>query len=294
MELFNLSPAHPIVGQILAQPGINAGEFELRHFPDGESYIRVDSDINANDGAEAAIFCELSSPDDKLLSLLFLADTLRDLGWRNIRLLTPYLPYMRQDIRFKPGEGITSRYFARILSASFDHLITIDPHLHRYNSLDEIYTLSSQVLTASESIAHWIRSEVPGGVIVGPDSESDQWVSSVARMAGCEQLVFNKTRAGDKDVSIDAGDLSQFKGRTPIMVDDIISTGRTMIEAAEQMVSMGLNPPVCIGVHALFADDAWQAMQQAPIERIVSCNTIPHPSNAIDITGVMLKGLLES
>ncbi|OZG71876.1 phosphoribosylpyrophosphate synthetase [Hahella sp. CCB-MM4] len=288
MDLFNLSSAHPIAERLLSDPDLQPGEFELRHFPDGESYICVTS----KPSAEAAIFCDLSAPNGKLLPLLLLADTLRDLGWRRITLLTPYLPYMRQDIRFKQGEGITSRYFAKILSASFDHLITIDPHLHRYHSLDEIYSLSSQVLSASAAIAQWIREEVPGGVIVGPDSESDQWVSSVARMAGCEQLVFNKTRAGDKDVSIDAGDLSQFQGRTPIMVDDIISTGRTMIEAAEQMVAMGLNPPVCIGVHALFADDAWQAMLEAPLSRVVTCNTVQHPTNGIDVGDIMLKGLL--
>ncbi len=295
MQIFNLSSGHPVAESLLSRPEFQAGEFLLRAFPDGESYLQVLSRLQE----QAVLFCDLSSPNDKILSALLLAETLRDLGTSEIILVTPYLPYMRQDIRFKPGEGITSRYFAKIISASFDRLITVDPHLHRYDSLDEIYSIPSQVLSAAPAIAEWIRREVPDGVIVGPDSESDQWVSSVAAMAGCEQVVFNKIRTGDKDVAIDVSnssegsDLKSFAGRTPIMVDDIISTGRTMIEAAQKMVAIGLPKPVCIGVHALFADDAWAAMQNAPLAKIVSCNSISHPTNEVDVSGIIAQAILK-
>jgi len=295
MQIFNLSSGHPVSEDLLLREEFQSGEYILRTFPDGETYVRILSPLES----KVVVFCDLSSPNEKLLPVLLMAETLRDLGVSEVVLVAPYLPYMRQDIRFKEGEGVTSRYFAKIISASFDRLITVDPHLHRYDSLEEIYTIPCQVLSAAPAIAAWIRREVPDGVIVGPDSESDQWVASVAAMAGCEQTVFNKIRSGDKDVvisvenSVSGGNLSNFANRTPIMVDDIISTGRTMIEAAQQMVAAGLRKPVCIGVHALFADDAWVAMEEAPLASIISCNSIPHQTNKVDLADIIAQALQE-
>ena len=295
MQIFNLSSGHPVSESLMLRDEFQTGEFVLRTFPDGETYVQILS----QPASKVVVFCDLSAPNGKLLPALLMAETLKDLGVAEVILVTPYLPYMRQDIRFKEGEGITSRYFAKIISASFDRLVTVDPHLHRYHSLDEIYSIPSQVLSAAPAIADWIRREVPEGVIVGPDSESDQWVSSVAAMAGCEQVVFNKIRSGDKEVavsvkhSVSDGYLSSYVNHTPIMVDDIISTGRTMIQAAQEMVAAGMRPPVCIGVHALFADDAWEAMEEAPLAGIVSCNSIPHPTNRVDLAGIIAQALLE-
>src|SRR5690606_29301909 len=105
-------------------------------FPDGETLVRVDAPVA---GRPVAIVARLDHPDAKTLALLFAADAVRELGAAGVGLVAPYLPYMRQDHRFHPGEAITSRSYARLLSRSFDFLVTVDPHLHRWHSLAEIY-----------------------------------------------------------------------------------------------------------------------------------------------------------
>ena len=184
----------------------------------------------------------LDHPNDKLLSLLFAAATARDLKASKVGLVSPYLAYMRQDRRFKPGEAVTSREFARLLSNAFDWLVTVDPHLHRYGSLGEVYSIPTRVIHAAPLISEWIRTNVAEPLIIGPDSESEQWVAAVAKDADAPYSVLEKTRLGDRNVVIKLRELDQWKGCTPVLVDDIISSGRTMIEAM-RMLTARVGPP---------------------------------------------------
>ena len=106
---------------------------EFRRFPDGESYARIDTQVQ---GRSVILACTFDRPDEKFLMLTFAAATARELGAVRIGLVAPYLCYLRQDQRFRPGEAVTSRLFARMVSGTFDWLVTIDPHLHRLAALD--------------------------------------------------------------------------------------------------------------------------------------------------------------
>ncbi len=175
-------PGNETMAQSLAATlDATTGDVEIRRFPDGETYLRLLGDV---DGREIMIVCTLDRPDDKILPLLFLAATARELGARAIGLVAPYLAYMRQDRRFNPGEAVTSRQIARLLSDSFDWLATVDQHLHRYSALSEIYRIPTKVVHAAPLISEWIRKNVETPLIIGPDSESEQWVSAVAKEAG--------------------------------------------------------------------------------------------------------------
>jgi ribose-phosphate pyrophosphokinase len=281
---------------IIAMPGNDAmaralaraaegevGRLETRAFPDGENYLRYLTNLSDR---SIAIVCTLNRANEKILSLLFAAATARELGATKIGLIAPYLAYMRQDRRFKPGEAVTSRVVARLLSGAFDWLITVDPHLHRYSSLGEIYHIPTRVVHAAPLISKWIASHVKNPVVVGPDSESEQWVSAVAADAGAPYVVLRKVRHGDRDVEISTGELDLPIGRTPVIVDDIVSSGRTMIEAVRLLKQRATAAPVCIAVHGLFVDDAEQVLANAGA-RIVTCNTVVHPSNAIDVAGTL-------
>ena len=205
-------------------------------------------------------------------------------------LVVPYLAYMRQDRRFQPGEAITSTYFARTLDRWFDWLVTIDPHLHRRGSLSEIYSIPATVLHAAPSISTWIKDTIRRPVLIGPDSESEQWVAAVADDVGAPFVVLEKTRRGDRDVEVSVPQVERWRDHTPVLVDDIISTARTMIQTAGHLKAAGLAPPICIGVHAVFAEDAYEALH-AEAGQIVTCNTIPHASNAINIMDLLTKGI---
>ncbi len=274
---------------LAATLGFELGKIETRQFPDGESYLRL---LTSPDRRPIVIVCTLDRPDGKLLSLLFATATARELGAAKVGLIAPYLAYMRQDRRFKPGEAVTSRQVARLLSNAFDWMATVDPHLHRYSSLGEIYAIPTRVVHAAPLISQWIRDNVVKPLIIGPDSESEQWVASVANEAGAPYSVLEKVRHGDRDVEIKLKDLEAWTDRTPVLVDDIISSGRTMLEAVRLLTSRGWAPPICIAVHGLFADNSDVLVAQAGA-RVITSNSVPHPTNAIDVGKLLASAINE-
>jgi ribose-phosphate pyrophosphokinase len=253
----------------------------IRNFPDGESYVRILSNVKEK---EVIIVCTLHQPDAKLLPLLFLCSLLRDLKVKSIFLVAPYLAYIRQDKQFNPGEAVTSEYFARLLSSLVDRLITIDPHLHRRISMKEIYSIPCEVLHANGLISQWVKKNIPDALLIGPDSESEQWVSEVAKNAGVPFIVLQKIRHGDRNVDVSVPNIEKYKDCTPVLVDDIISTARTMIETVKHLKKAGMKPPVCIGIHPVFAENAYLALVNSGIGKVITCNTILHESNGIDIS----------
>jgi ribose-phosphate pyrophosphokinase len=280
--------SHTLGKSIAVQLQAETASYQYREFPDGETYIRVTSDCTDK---AIIILADMHKPNSKLLPLIFLCELVREMGARKVILVCPYLPYMRQDIQFHSGEAVTSRFFARLLSQYVDHLLTIDPHLHRYHSLEQIYQCDTTVLQAHPLIVDWIRTHIRQPLIIGPDSESEQWAANAAAMVGCPYLILEKQRFGDTDVSVSADSPEHDKGRTPVLIDDIISTGRTMIKTAQWLTQQGFCAPVCIGVHALFSGDAQSAMAAANIHQIITVNTIEHSTNAIDAARLLATHL---
>lgn len=250
--------------------GSQRGELEVRRFPDEESYVRVLTDVA---GQDIFLVCSLSSPDSKFLPLVFAARTIRELGAASVGLIAPYLPYLRQDKAFHPGEALSSKIFADLLSREFDSLITVDPHLHRYSSLDELYAIPAHIVRSAALIGRWAKVNVPSALIVGPDRESAQWVAEIAAIADVPWTVFRKDRRGDRDVQLAAPPLAAWRNRTPVLVDDIISSGATMIEGAELILACGLKTPYCVAVHALF-DAATGAKIDGIARQLLTTDTI--------------------
>lgn len=268
--------------------GLRMGRWTWRRFPDGESLVRVEEAV---DGCDVVIVCTLSQPDTRFLPLCFLAETLRELGAARVVLVAPYLGYMRQDKRFHSGEAVTAHLFASMLSPHIDWLITVDPHLHRIHALEEIYTVPSVVVSAVPVMAQWIHAHVQRPFIIGPDEESEQWVKEVADRASAPFVVLSKERKGDREVQITLPANLSLEGHTPVLVDDIISSAHTMAEVLTKLRAYSEVPPICVGVHGIFAGDSNTLLQQAGAGRVVTCNTIAHPSNAIDLSAVLVEAM---
>ncbi|HEY8329075.1 MAG TPA: ribose-phosphate diphosphokinase [Rhodanobacter sp.] len=262
------------------------GRVDWRRFPDGESLVAIDDALS---GTDVAIVASLHRPDELSIALRFAAATAREFGARSVGLVVPYLAYMRQDTRFHRGEAISAPLYARFLEESFDWLVTVDPHLHRNPELSGLYRIPAARIAAAPVVAKWIRDNVPDAMLIGPDSESEQWVSDIAQQAGLPWQVLQKQRHGDRDVEVSLPDAEAARGRTPVIVDDIVSSGRTVIETLGHLRRLGLPAAVCVAIHAMFAEDAYDQLLKAGAARVVSTDSIPHASNAMSIAGLLAE-----
>ena len=279
-----------LADELATHRGLERGAATVRRFPDGESHVRIETSV---EGRHAFIVCTLDRPDDKLIPLLLLACAVREAGALSVGLVAPYLAYMRQDRRFQPGETISARHFAAWISRHFDWLATVDPHLHRISDLSQVYSIPSRVVHAADTVARWVRSQVRQPLLIGPDEESAQWVGDVARRADAPFVVLTKTRRGDRDVEVSVPEVDRWRSYTPVLVDDIVSTARTMIATVSHLRRSGLAAPVCVAVHAVFAQRAFEDLHAAGAADIVSCDTIPHPSNRIALAPAIAASVRE-
>jgi ribose-phosphate pyrophosphokinase len=287
--VFNIAADEKLKVEFISALKAEEGILTMQEFPDGETYVRVGSDVKDK---EIIVICTLDRPDRKIMPLYFLCKTLRELGAGKIVLIAPYLAYMRQDKRFKDGEAVTSRIFAGLISECIDEIYTVDAHLHRFKELGDLYSVTGRNLHASAAIASYIAHHIKEPVLIGPDSESKQWVKEVAELAGAPYLILEKERLGDRKVNITVPDLDRFPMKNPVIIDDIISTAQTMIATVKHLVRLNMNPPICIGVHAIFSDDAEKELRASGALDVVTCNTISHPTNRIDITPLLLEAFL--
>lgn len=283
--IFSLPQNNPLALALADKLKIETGLFEIRDFPDGETYLRIDTDVK---NKTIILICSLDHPNSKIIPLMFMAQKLKELGAKKILLVSPYLPYMRQDKQFKPGEAVTSVLFAKFISSFIDSVITIDPHLHRIKNLSDIYAIPTITLHATKPISDWIQKNITSPLIIGPDEESLQWVSDIAKNSNASYVIAKKVRHEDRKVSIEIPDITD-DNKTPVIVDDIISTGISMSVLIKQLLSKNIKNPICISIHALFNQEAYKDLLDVGAQQVVSCNTIPHFSNKIDITDIIFE-----
>jgi len=250
---------------------------EIHRFPDGESRLCLPPEL-----PYTVILCRsLDHPNDKLVELFLAAAGARELGAQRLILVAPYLCYMRQDKAFHPGEVVSQHVIGQQLARYFDGLLTVDSHLHRIHRLsDAIPTACSVNVTATRPMAAFLLRQLNNPMLIGPDAESEQWVAAIAGHEGLDFQVASKERFGDREVRVTLPS-ADYRGRDLVLVDDVASTGRTLVAAAR-----ALSPfrPASISVlvaHALFAGDAIAQLKDAGVAEVWSCDSIPHSSNRV-------------
>ncbi len=262
----------------------------LQKFPDGEIYLRIKGKIRKHVYLIQSLNPE---PNSALIELIFAAKTAKEIGARRVSAVVPYLAYMRQDRRFRKGECISAKQMAFLLNNCLDRLITVDPHLHRIKSLKQIFKIPAKKLSATSEIAKYIKKNFNknNSLVVGPDIESYQWAKRIADSIGFNCAIFLKKRFGSRKVKIKVVKELDWKGKNVIIVDDIISSGNTMIETVRELKKRKPRAIYCICVHPIFAERAYERLLKAGAKRVVSCNTIEHNSNKINLSRVIAKEL---
>jgi ribose-phosphate pyrophosphokinase len=267
--------------------GVEYAPIEVHRFPDGESKVTMPQPM-----PKSVVICRsLDDPNTKLIELLLASETAREAGCQHIVLVAPYLCYMRQDIAFVPGEAVSQRIIGKFLANHFDALITVDAHLHRVQQLSQAVPVPYACnLTAAASIGNFVISQLDNALLLGPDEESLQWVKTAAHVGNCDYAVGNKERRGDRSVTVHLPDI-HFEQRDVVIVDDMASTGETLIQAAYRLKALKARSVHCAVTHALFDENCLKKMTAAGIVNVWSSDSVPHPTNAIRIVPLIADTL---
>jgi ribose-phosphate pyrophosphokinase len=267
--------------------GMRLAVVERHRFPDGELRLRLPERLPER----VVLWRGLQQPNEKIVELLLVARTARQLGAEHLSLIVPYLAYMRQDIAFNPGEVVSQRVLGAFLAELFDAVITVDPHLHRVATLQEAVPVpQAVVLSGAPLLADHVAACRVNPLLIGPDEEAEQWVSQAARRHDWDFAVCRKTRRGDRDVSVDLSG-HDVRGRRVVLMDDVASSGHTLLQATRAVLQSGAESVDVAVTHALFADGAVQALHDAGVGEVWSTDCIAHSSNAVSIVPSVVAAL---
>ena len=255
-----------------------------RHrFPDGETRLQLPAELPA----DLLLMRGLHQPNDKLVELLIAVPAARELGAHDIVLVCPYLAYMRQDMAFNPGEAVSQRHIGALLASQVDGLITVDPHLHRIQALDDVMPgRRNRALSAATLLGQWVAGHVGAALLLGPDEEALQWVAAAGRAHGLEHAVCRKQRLGDREVRVCLPALP-LAGRAVVLMDDVASTGRTLVEATLACLAAGAASVDVAVTHALFVDDALAQLRMAGVRHVWSTDAVPHETSVVALAPLL-------
>jgi len=282
--------SHAVQSRKLADAlNVSCHTIQRHRFPDGEYKLTLPYRVPE----QVIFYLSLNQPNEKLIELLLAAKTARQLGAKTLTLVAPYLCYMRQDKAFHAGEVISQRVVGDFLAELFDNVITVDPHLHRIQHLEQAVPANHAVaLSATSLMAEFLSNRFEDPILLGPDNEAEQWVSAVANPDQWTYGVCEKIRSGDQKVTVTLPEIDLHE-RSVVIVDDIASSGQTLANTIQQCLLNNAKSVDVLVTHALFVGNAKQRLIQAGVRNIWSTDSVSHESNIIPLHGLLKDAVLE-
>jgi len=270
------------IKRLAARLGVHFGLIDVHRFPDGEILPTVPADTPD----VVILYRSLHHPNERLVELLLAADACKRAGASRLVLVAPYLCYLRQDSVFAKGQPLSRDVVGDWVGSAFDRIVTVQAHVHRTRRLSDVFGVPCDNL----SIAGALASLAAGGetnLVMGPDEESAPWVAAAAQRIGGEAATFHKRRLGDRRVELTLPADVRVSGRAVVLLDDVCSTGGTLEGALVQLREAGAASVDVAVAHALFDAEAGRRMTWAGARRIISSESVPHPTNALELDGVL-------
>ncbi|RLF20190.1 MAG: ribose-phosphate diphosphokinase [Thermoprotei archaeon] len=289
------SSAKPLAFKIAKDLGVEFINVETRKFPDGEKYVRILGDV---EGKNVVVVQSMyHRPDEYLLEYFLMVDALKDLGAKKVIGVIPYFAYARQDQRFKPGEAISLKTVSKLIEkAGTDELYVIDIHRHRVEEAEfsrlvniPVYYLTAMPELAKYAVEHF---NLDNPVVIGPDAEAKFWAKIAAETIGAEYDYLEKQRISDREVVIKPKKLN-VKGREVLIVDDIVSTGGTMVRAIEVIKREGAKRIITACTHPVLVEDALTKILMAGAEALIGTDTIPSPVSVVSVAPIIARNIRE-
>ena len=247
---------------------------EIRRFPDDECYVRIDDDLDDQE----VFLVQTAWPDKNIVELFLLQDAIKEFDVDSLTTVVPYFGYARQDKQFKPGEPISARALARLLQMNTDEFVTVDVHAPKV--IDWFDNISAKNVAAYPEIGKYLKSK---GIelILSPDEGRADNAKRVADVVNCEADFLVKERLDDETVKMTPKRLD-VRGKKVAVVDDIISTGSTIIKAAEQLRKQNAAKIYAVCTHGVFAGNAIPKLE-AVCDDIYTTDTIENAKTCMTV-----------
>ncbi len=249
-------------------------EAATRRFPDGECYTRIESeDLN-----DDVVIVQNTFPDENMIEMVLLQDTVKNMGAKSITLVVPYFGYARQDRIFNPGEPESAKIMVKILALTCDRIITID--LHKESILD-YFDCPHFDVKAAKVIADNLKDK---GIemVLSPDIGAAGRAKEVGERMGLPSDHLQKTRLSGTEVRIEPASMD-CKGKTVLIVDDMISTGGTIVAAKAALLEAGAKEVVVACTHGVFANNALDKLTGNGVDKVVCCNTLENAAASVSV-----------
>ena len=269
------------------------GYAQLEKLPDGEKYVRISADVEGEDVILVNSFAH--NPDEMLIETIFLIETLKDYNAKSVTGVFPYFPYSRQDRRFIKGEAFSLKIVADLLrNAGLDGMIVVDFHLHRLRNLTSFFGFEVKNLTAMHKLAEFANEnfDMDDPIVVAPDEEAVQWAKLVADDLSLNYVALQKIRIDAENVIIDSAP-KEVEGRDVLIVDDMISTGGTVIQAIKALKRVGCGKVFVACTHAILAKDALRRLLECGVEGLVATDTVLSPISHVSVADIISECLLK-
>lgn len=257
-------------------------DVELKVFPDGESKVK----INGDPSGKFALAVQSTYPpvNAQLLEALFMIKKANKMG-ADVCAVIPYLAYARQDKEFVKGEAVSMESIGNMFDSSgAKSLITVD--IHSKDSL-VFFTISAYNVSAVPLLAkHFKSMELESPIVVSPDIGGTDRAQEFAKMMATESIALPKQRdrnTGEVSVDASAPELAKAKGHDVILVDDMISTGGSIVKATEVLKKMECKNVYVACTHALLLDDAFDRLKGAGVHEVIATNTVPSQVSKVDV-----------
>ncbi|HUR26473.1 MAG TPA: ribose-phosphate diphosphokinase [Candidatus Thermoplasmatota archaeon] len=254
----------PFAARLAHELGAGTIRTEFRRFPDGEGYARLLDPVRGKD----AVIVQSTSPDASLVELLLWQDAVHEAGAKSATAVIPYYAYARQDRSFQPGESVSSRAVARAIAAGCDQAVTVD--IHKRTILD-FFGGKATGVTAIPQIAAQLAAWGVDAVLA-PDKGARDRAAAAADLIDVPVDHLEKTRLSPTEVRMAAKELD-VRGRRVAIVDDLIASGSTMLQAAQQLKQQGATHVYAACTHGLFTGNALPRMLSDGIDRVLCTDT---------------------
>jgi len=261
---------------------------QLRIFPDGESKITLSSEPKK--GRIVVVQSTYPPVDTNLLQALLLVSKAKQFS-TNVILVIPYVGYARQDREFLPGEVVTMQVIAKLFkTAGASKIIVVD--IHSLIGLKQFKMPAKNVSAVPELVRYFKKLRLKDPLVVSPDLGGKERAKEFARHFKTDFIVLKKQRNRKTGkVKIVSSNRSDVSGRDLILVDDMISTGGSIIKATEFLKKQKCKRVYAACTHALLIGEAEKKIKKSGVAQIVSANTIPSKTSVVDVSSVIAKAI---